>query len=418
MTLDTITMVVMIFITNLVMMVFVWIVGWSQALQGLVRFAVVLLVNALIYVVVYLNLQFGFPPPVYLVLSNTLFSIALAFQLFAVAAFRRERLPLHVLLLPVLLVLIVVLTQMEAVAVRKGLVNLILVAQEVLILRQLWRSSHLGSGRPLMIAVTAAVMADFLYRAVVALAGPPVQQVGAGDPLNAVTYLVMFMTVVLFSFGFMLAAFEQQRSRIQQQQKEQDLRLERERFSRELHDGLGGHLAALSTMLSDGIENRGMLAETVDQALLDMRMMMEGIGDESRDVGMTLGMLRHRLHARLKMLGIDTVWDMEQLPIGCTLPEGGSLHLMRIVQEALTNVARHSGADRVEVRAALSDTPPGRVRIEVVDNGRGLDPAGRPGNGIANMKHRAQVMGGEVHVASTAKTGTGLTLIVPVSLEA
>jgi len=192
---------------------------------------------------------------------------------------------------------------------------------------------------------------------------------------------------------------------------------ERERFTRELHDGLGGYLSAMSSMLHDGVHDKELLVDTVDKALLDMRLMMDGLGEDCRDVGMVLGMLRHRLATQLQAWDLHVSWNIAGLPMQCELPEGHSLHLMRIVQEALTNACRHAGADWIEVRATLlSDAPQAMARIEIIDNGCGWDIAPDKGYGLNHMHKRAEMMGAELKVTAAPDNGVHISLTVPVTV--
>jgi two-component system sensor histidine kinase UhpB len=86
----------------------------------------------------------------------------------------------------------------------------------------------------------------------------------------------------------------------------------------------------------------------------------------------------------------------------------------RIVQEALTNVARHAGATQVDVKLGLED---GFLRLEVRDNGKGLGaaPADRKSFGILGIKERAQTLGGSAEVYSPPAGGTIVTAAVPVA---
>jgi signal transduction histidine kinase len=85
---------------------------------------------------------------------------------------------------------------------------------------------------------------------------------------------------------------------------------------------------------------------------------------------------------------------------------------LRVVQEALTNARRHSGAKtvRVSLRAEGDD-----LVAEVADDGRGYGPGVAPGIGLVSMRERATVLGGELEVDSTAGEGTIVRLRIPVS---
>ena len=84
------------------------------------------------------------------------------------------------------------------------------------------------------------------------------------------------------------------------------------------------------------------------------------------------------------------------------LPDETETHLFRIVQEALTNIARHSGATRVSISLGASD---GSVRLTLSDNGRGLVADRRNGMGLSGMRARAGSFGGELKIES--KPGAG-----------
>jgi signal transduction histidine kinase len=88
--------------------------------------------------------------------------------------------------------------------------------------------------------------------------------------------------------------------------------------------------------------------------------------------------------------------------------------LFRIAQEALTNVARHAGASVVEVRLRREG---GKVELRLRDDGRGFDPAavrGTPSLGLLGIEERARRLGGSAAIESSPRSGTILTVVVPV----
>src|ERR671913_4798 len=98
----------------------------------------------------------------------------------------------------------------------------------------------------------------------------------------------------------------------------------------------------------------------------------------------------------------------EGFPVG--LPAKESVDVLRILQEALTNARRHSGAGRVEVRLRMENQ---EVLAEVVDDGRGFDPLSvRAGVGLSAMRERIEGLGGKIEVRSRPGEGTKVTLRV------
>jgi signal transduction histidine kinase len=98
-----------------------------------------------------------------------------------------------------------------------------------------------------------------------------------------------------------------------------------------------------------------------------------------------------------------------------------ALQVLRIVQEALSNVRKHAGTAAAATVTVGRDGD-GRLAIEVADDGRGFDPAapapaGSPRFGLLMMRERAESVGGRLEVATAPGGGTRLRLEVPSGLE-
>jgi signal transduction histidine kinase len=87
--------------------------------------------------------------------------------------------------------------------------------------------------------------------------------------------------------------------------------------------------------------------------------------------------------------------------------------IFRLVQEAITNARRHSGARRLRVDIGSTD---GSVRIVVADDGRGFDPAGVPADrfGLEGIRQRSRLLGGEPRITTGPGRGTTLEVTLPV----
>jgi len=93
------------------------------------------------------------------------------------------------------------------------------------------------------------------------------------------------------------------------------------------------------------------------------------------------------------------------------LPEDVSVELLRVLQEALTNARRHSGARNVEVRLRAEGEA---LVAAVIDDGRGFHPASaRTGVGLVGMGERIEGLGGKIEVSSRSGEGTKVTVKVP-----
>lgn len=186
---------------------------------------------------------------------------------------------------------------------------------------------------------------------------------------------------------------------------------ERLRMSRELHDVAGHGLTALklNLELADRTPEpeRGrrirLAIELAEQLLSDLRGVVSQL---RRHDGIDVGVALHALAARMPGLAVELEVDPGlRLP---TVEQGEAV--VRCVQEALTNAARHAHAKRVVVRVARDGE---RVRLTVADDGRG-SAALAPGNGISGMRERIAALGGEVEFT----TAPGRGFVVAASLPA
>lgn len=200
---------------------------------------------------------------------------------------------------------------------------------------------------------------------------------------------------------------------------------ERLELSRELHDEAGQKLAALRIMLAqmlkhlnDGqalAETTGELAEgvhLVDETIQTMRGVVTRLRPSILD---DLGLV-----AAIEWLADDFC---QRTQIDCQfstnvekiqLDDQHTLALFRIVQEALTNVARHAHATHVDIRLDVDEAS---LVLSIQDNGRGLSPdaGSRPGShGILGMRERALLLHAQFTVESAPGTGTTVRLHMPV----
>jgi len=188
------------------------------------------------------------------------------------------------------------------------------------------------------------------------------------------------------------------------------------RFSHELHDELGQSLTALKANLSalgaDGAADRSRLNDClrlVDESIGNVRQMSQLLRPTILDdFGLDAG-LRWLCEGFTHRTGIQT--ELKSTITG-RLPDETETHLFRLTQEALTNVARHSGARNAVVTL---DAQGGDVCLSIRDDGRGLPPAGAPrgGMGMIGMRARARSLGGDVAVRSSEGKGVEIEVRVP-----
>ena len=200
---------------------------------------------------------------------------------------------------------------------------------------------------------------------------------------------------------------------------------ERRRIARELHDEAGQALASLIVRLRT-LQDAPSLGEAKTQATRLRKSLSDTIGGLARLArGLHPSLLDDLgLGPALKRQAADTA-EALGIPIHVTikglgprrLPLAVETALYRIAQEALTNVARHARAKRVEI--SLVRDPSG-VRLKVADDGRGMPATGKTGRvraapslGLLSIRERAAALGGAAGVTSVAGQGTTVTVNLP-----
>ncbi len=197
---------------------------------------------------------------------------------------------------------------------------------------------------------------------------------------------------------------------------------ERSYIARELHDDVSQRLALLSIELEQLLQNPRLSIEELHQKLGDP---LKQVSDISSDIHQ----LSHRLHpSKLDSLGLVAAAagfcrelskqkgiriEFVDRDVPNEIPGEIALCLYRVVQEALQNVARHSGAPLAHVE--LTGAPDG-IYLRVSDSGTGFDPRSpgvATGLGMISMRERLRLVGGHLHIDSEPGSGTRVEAWVP-----
>jgi signal transduction histidine kinase len=243
--------------------------------------------------------------------------------------------------------------------------------------------------------------------AVVNLSGVPPQV------LRSLAGLVLVIAVVR---GLEIFDVEVDR-RIEEMEQTQILLTERERISRELHDG-AIQTVYTAGLMAESIRNKmddGPLGTRLDRvisalnhAIRDMRQFIVELEPDAPRESLVEG-----LHQLAEDPHLRSLIDVE-VSIACDesnpFSPARATHVLAIANEALSNVVRHAQARRVWITAERRN---GQLEMTVADDGVGLSSEGTAGFGLRNMRDRARLLGGTLRIEGNPKQGAHVVLSVP-----
>ena len=196
-------------------------------------------------------------------------------------------------------------------------------------------------------------------------------------------------------------------------ERRQTLADERQRLMQDMHDGLGSSLRTALLTVETGRLDATQVADVLRDCIDDLKLAIDAMEPVQADLLLLLATLRYRLGPRLESAGIALRWDIKDVPAMEWLDPRNSLHILRILQEAFTNIIKHTKATVIQVKTRAEAA---LVEVTVSDNGQGFDVEqafGGPGKGITNQRHRAESIGAEI-VWNSGPSGTCLGLRLPV----
>lgn len=211
-----------------------------------------------------------------------------------------------------------------------------------------------------------------------------------------------------------------------EEEKQQAVKEEQLRLGQDLHDGLSGSIAAirhrLETLAMDTSDP--VLKSELSTLQSEVTRAYESVRNKSHDwFSTTEGQEEHSLEQRINSLAKTALPDSQynktiHIDSGALVrvDMNTRIALLRIIQEAITNIIKHAKANRVDILIYEDDD---RLVLIVKDNGRGMVnhslPRGKPAIGLASIQRRVNILNGELDISAAKDEGTEMMVTIPLT---
>lgn len=191
---------------------------------------------------------------------------------------------------------------------------------------------------------------------------------------------------------------------------------ERKRLSEELHDGLGGQLSGIKSMMQaitdiNFIEKKTTIDKHLASSIKTLRSISHDLSGnfiQKKDFDILIQQLVSRVFISQKMETEVSIFPAQKLN---ELPEHYKLNIYRIIQESTQNIIKHANATYVSISLLLDS----EISILIQDNGIGFDTKKKQnGIGLQNIKDRLQSINGTLYIDSQLKKGTTININIPI----
>ena len=249
---------------------------------------------------------------------------------------------------------------------------------------------------------------------------------------------LFYGSVIIAALGVIIAFLifrevrRKQKLRLQQLHEEEKLlsekavadaeETERRRIAADLHDNLGAQLSFIKRSVNfimdqpagfsqeDERKYLGAVNDIAQSAMIDLRETLWVLNKDEVSVQEFADKLKAYLKQQL--MGKEMIqWDFkEQIKENWRLPSGEVMHLFRIVQEVISNIIKHAGAEQINIQ--FNSNSPNTYQLEILDNGKGFDITNKYDGhyGLENIEQRAREISAALAITSSPEKGTRIVL--------
>lgn len=188
---------------------------------------------------------------------------------------------------------------------------------------------------------------------------------------------------------------------------------ERQRFTRDIHDGIGGQLLSLLLKVRSGRVDIKGVANEIQAGINDLRLVVDAMDHTGDNLDMALSTFKGRTERQLETADIRLIWNMQE-PLGFKIEATRDiLNLYRLMQETVSNSIRHARAKTVQIDLHATSS---RLELSIKDDGKGFDKDKiKAGKGLKSIQERAQLLGAQLeYTDGIGGKGSGMKLALPV----
>ncbi len=191
---------------------------------------------------------------------------------------------------------------------------------------------------------------------------------------------------------------------------------ERTRIMKDIHDGIGGQLMASLSLIEK--EENSVIRENIHSILSDclddFRLIINSLNVHANTLSALLADYKYSISRKVENLDIEIDWAMDDFTEDVQIKPSQGLHLLRVLQEAFTNILKHSGATLISFHIFQKNEC---AIIVIEDNGQFLFcEADKAGHGIMNMKSRTQELGAELEITRSDAGGCCIMITIPLPM--
>lgn len=225
-------------------------------------------------------------------------------------------------------------------------------------------------------------------------------------------WLYVILLIPIIYLAVLITKYFSQRKLKRELLKQQEMDKERQRISREMHDDIGAGLTQI-TMMSEWAKNKSTagngkelddIADTSRRLVSSMSEIIWSLNPDNKTFNQLTAYLREILNRQLEYSGITFTIQMPESGKDIILSNEQRRNILLVTKEIVNNAIKHSGAKNVSI---IMEMQKGLLSCEITDDGVGFDPGKTvSGNGLKNIRHRINAMGGKLHISPGQEKGS------------